>query len=195
VLFALIVAVEILRASGYLDFAVAKSVTRFHSTRSFAAALLAFSGLLACLVTNDVTLFVVIPFTIIAGRFSDFDVEDAVVLEIIAANLIGCLTPLGNPQNLFLFHRSGWSAATFVAVMSPFVLWCAAGLAASLFLLGPSRVMRANATELPARNGRAAIAGLLCFALVLLEVAHVIRAWPAALAALVAALGGWLLLL
>lgn len=191
VLFALIVAVEILRASGYLDFVVAKSVTRFHSTRSFALALLAFSGLLACLVTNDVTLFVVIPFTIIAGRFSDFDVEDAVVLEIVAANLIGCLTPLGNPQNLFVFHRSQWSAGTFVAVMSPFVLWCCAGLLASLFLLGPSRAMNANATALPARDGRTAIAGLLCFALVLLEVAHVIRAWPAALAALVA--GVWFL--
>lgn len=59
--------------------------------------------------TNDVTLFVVIPFTVIASRLSDFDIEDAVILQIISTNLIGCLTPLGNPQNraalLLRLHR------------------------------------------------------------------------------------------
>jgi hypothetical protein len=79
------------------------------------------AGSLAALITNDVALFVVIPFTVIAGRISDFDVEDSVALQLIATNLIGCLTPLGNPQNLFLYHRSGWSAAQFVGTMLPFV--------------------------------------------------------------------------
>src|SRR5918994_381257 len=55
-------------------------------------------------------LFVIIPVTIIASRMSDFDIEDAVVLQIIAANLLGCLTPLGNPQNLFIYHQAGWDA-------------------------------------------------------------------------------------
>ena len=186
VLFALLVAVEILRASGYLDLAVARSVARFRTTRAFALALIAFSGALACLVTNDVALFVVIPFTVIASRFSDFDVEDAVVLEIIAVNLLGCLTPLGNPQNLFLFHNSGMMAIQFIAAMLPFVTWCAAGLLASLFLLGRSRVIALNDFELPPRNRVAGIAGLIAFALVLLEVARVMNAWPAAIVALVA---------
>ena len=185
-LFALLVTVEILRVSGYLDLIVAKSVARFHTTRAFALALLAFSGALACLVTNDVTLFVVIPFTTIASRFSDFDVEDAVVLEVIAANLVGCLTPLGNPQNLFVFHHSRWSAATFIATMFPFVVWCSAGLLASLFVLGPSHPMKVNAGELPPRDARAAFIGAVCFALVLLEVGRVTAALPAAIAALVA---------
>lgn len=186
VLFALLVAVEILRASGWLDLVVARTVARFRTTRSFAIGLLAFSGALSCLVTNDVTLFVVIPFTVIASRFSDFDVEDAVILEVIAANLIGCLTPLGNPQNLFIYHRSGWSAAQFVITMAPFVAWCAAGLLAGTFLLGRSHPMRVAAAELPPRDNRAALAGAFCFALVLLEVARVIDAWPAAIAAAVA---------
>jgi len=123
VLFALLTAVEILRQSGYLDLIVAVTVSRFTTTRAFALALIALSGVLASLVTNDVTLFIVIPFTVVASRFSDFDVEDAVVLEIVATNLVGCLTPLGNPQNLFVFHRSGWSAAHFMRVMLPFVIW------------------------------------------------------------------------
>jgi Na+/H+ antiporter NhaD/arsenite permease-like protein len=180
------VAVEVLRASGYLDLIVHQAVDRFRTTRGFALALIALSGALAALVTNDVTLFVVIPFTIIASRISDFDVEDAVVLEIVAANLVGCLTPLGNPQNLFVFHRSGWSAAQFVAVMLPFVAWSAAGLLAALFILGRSRRMVKTEVAQPPRDARAAVAGATAFALVLLEIARVTNAWPAAIAALVA---------
>src|ERR1043166_5600907 len=64
VLFALLIAVEIVRASGWLDFLVEKTVARFHSSRSFAAVMLALTGILAMLVTNDVALFVAIPFTV-----------------------------------------------------------------------------------------------------------------------------------
>jgi Na+/H+ antiporter NhaD/arsenite permease-like protein len=180
------VTVEILRASGYLDAIVSASVARFRTTRAFGIALIAFSGVLASLVTNDVTLFVVIPFTVIASRLSDFDIEDAVILQIISTNLIGCLTPLGNPQNLFIYHRSGWDTGTFIGVMFPFVAWCAAGLLAAAFLLGPTHVMRRNEVPLPPRNAVAALAGAVCFALVLLEVSRVLNAWPAAIAALVA---------
>ncbi len=186
VLFALLVTVEILRTSGYLDVIVSASVARFRTTRAFGIAVIAFSGALAALVTNDVTLFVVIPFTVIASRLSDFDIEDAVILQIVASNLIGCLTPLGNPQNLFIYHRSGWDAWSFIRVMFPFVAWCAAGLLAAAFLLGPSHAMRRNALALPPRNGRTALAGAICFVLVLLEVARVLSAWPAAIAAAIA---------
>jgi len=186
VLFALLTAIEILRASGYLDLAVDSTLLRFRTTRGFSLALVLMSGVLASLITNDVALFIIIPFTVVASRFSDFDVEDAVVLEIIASNLIGCLTPLGNPQNLFIFHRSGWSAAHFVVVMLPLVVWSVAGLLAALFLLGPSHPMKPTEVVLPPRNAMAAIAGGACFGLVLLEIARIANGWPTAIGALMA---------
>jgi Na+/H+ antiporter NhaD/arsenite permease-like protein len=188
VLFALLVAVEILRESGWLDFAVARTVSRFDRTRPFAITMLAMTGALAALVTNDVTLFIVIPFTVAASRMSNFDVEDAIVLEVVAANLVGCLTPLGNPQNLFVYHRSGWSAARFVATMAPFVGISVLGLLLAVFFLGRSQPLDQRDVALPARNSRAAVAGLLTFSLVLLEIARVLNAWPAAIAALLAGL-------
>ena len=191
ILFALLMTVEILRASGYLDLIVKSAVARFRTTRSFGFAMVMFSGVLAMFVTNDVALFVVIPFTVIASRFSDFDIDDAVVLEIIATNLIGCLTPLGNPQNLYVYHRSGWNAGEFITAMLPFVGWCTAGLIAALFLLGPSHEMKRAEVTLPPRNKYAALAGAICLALVILNVAHAIDAWPAALAAAIA----WVLFL
>ena len=186
ILFALLTTIEILRRSGYVDLAVARTLEKFHTTRGLAFALILLSGVIASLITNDVALFIVIPFTIVAGTFSDFDVEDAVILEIVACNLIGCLTPLGNPQNLFVFHQSGWSAAQFVRVMAPFVVWSIAGLLAALFLLGRSRPLRKIEVDLPARDRVAAIVGAICFGLVVLEIARVTNGWPAAIAALIA---------
>jgi Na+/H+ antiporter NhaD/arsenite permease-like protein len=186
ILFALLTAIEILRASGFLDRSVDSTLLRFHTTRGFSLALVLTSGVVASLVTNDVTLFIIIPFTIVASRFSDFDVEDAVILEIVASNLIGCLNPLSNPQNLFVFHRSGWSAAHFIFVMLPFVVWSLAGLLAALFLLGRSRPMVTTPAAFPALQRNAAIAGAICFGLVLLEIARITNAWPAAIGELLA---------
>lgn len=186
ILFALLITVEILRASGYLDLMVERTVAHFHDTRPFAAVMILLSGALAALVTNDVTLFVVIPFTVIAGRITNFDVEDVVVLEVIATNLLGCLTPLGNPQNLFIFHRAGWTASRFVATMLPFVAWCACGLLIAIFLIRGGQRIEAEEVQLPPRNGFVACAGAVCFVLVLLEIAHVSPAWVAAIAAAIA---------
>lgn len=188
VLFALLITVEMLRESGYLDLAVAATVSRFTSTRTFAIALIAATGVLASLVTNDVTLFVVIPFTVLASRMSSFRLENVVVLEVIASNLLGCLTPLGNPQNLFVFHRSGWAAVQFITVMLPFVGMCAAGLVIALFIATESKPMTSPDAPLPARDTKLAIAGAICFALVLLEIARVMNGWPAAIAAAICAL-------
>lgn len=186
VLFALLVTVEILRASGYLDFIVERTVAQFHDTRPFAAVMILVSGALAALVTNDVALFVVVPFTVVAGRISDFDVEDCIILELIATNLLGCLTPLGNPQNLFVFHRAGWTAGRFVLTMLPFAGWCACGLLIAIFLMRGVQRIEAAQIELPRRNLTVAVTGALCFLLVVLEIAHVAPAWIAASAALMA---------
>jgi Na+/H+ antiporter NhaD/arsenite permease-like protein len=186
VLFALLVTVEILRHSGYLDRAVAMTVARFNHTRSFAVMAIVTTAVLSCLITNDVALFVVIPFTVIASRMSDFDIEDEVVLEVIAANLIGCLTPLGNPQNLFVYHRSDMSAGQFVSTMWPFVAWSAVGLLIAVFLLGREKKIEIAQVQLPPRNVPAAIAGALAFLLVILEIARVAPGWMAALGAALA---------
>lgn len=186
ILFALLITVEILRASGYLDATVAACARRFQGERSLAVALIALSGILAALLTNDVALFVVIPITVIAGRLADLAMENVIVLEIVATNLLGCLTPLGNPQNLFLFHRSGWNATFFMRTMLPFVALSAAGiLTATLFTTHAKKRSLVDLPQLP-RHRLMALAGVGCFSLVILEIAHLLTAWPAAIAAAMA---------
>lgn len=185
VLFALLVAVELLRESRLFDLVVAATNRRFRSARSFVLAMLAATGVISALLTNDVALFIVIPFTLAAGRLSGLDVRSAIALEVVAANLLGSLTPLGNPQNLFLYHQTGWSAGRFVAIMTPFVLAGALFLVVATFVLEPKRnVTPPDATVHTIERWRS-MAGAVTFALVVLEIVKVIPAWPAAAVAAV----------
>lgn len=185
VLFALLVAVELLRESRLFDLAVAGTIRRFRGARSFVLSMLAATGLLSALLTNDVALFIVIPFTIAAGRLSGLDVRSAVALEVLAANLLGSLTPLGNPQNLFLYHQAGWSPVRFVLTMIPFVAVSAIVLVVATFLLEPKRDVQTPAGVSLHVEHRRAAAGFVTFLLVLLEIARLLPAWPTAAVAAV----------
>jgi Na+/H+ antiporter NhaD/arsenite permease-like protein len=127
---------------------------------------------LAALVTNDVALFVVIPFTVVACRIAQLPARNVVMLEVVAANLIGCLTPLGNPQNLYLYGRSGWTAETFIRVMLPFVLASGVGLLfAIMALVKPAELERLELPS-PVVDHVTALTGIGCFALILAQIFH-----------------------
>lgn len=73
------------------------------------------------LVTNDVALLVFVPFTI--GLLSQMKCEKSVVpllvLQTVAANLGSMATPVGNPQNLFLYSEYNLSPGEFFSVTLP----------------------------------------------------------------------------
>lgn len=74
------------------------------------------------IITNDVTLITFVPFTILVFRMVGMEerVLKLVVLETIAANLGSMATPIGNPQNLYLYSSSGLSTAQFVLAVVPY---------------------------------------------------------------------------
>lgn len=76
------------------------------------------------LITNDVALITFVPFTIIVYTMADRreDILYVVVLQTIAANLGSMLTPLGNPQNLYLYSISGMNMGTFIMTMLPLTI-------------------------------------------------------------------------
>ncbi len=74
------------------------------------------------LITNDVALITFVPFTLLVLGFADAKkLIYVVVLETIAANPGSSLTPMGNPQNLFLYAHYSLSAGQFMHVTLPFV--------------------------------------------------------------------------
>ncbi|HTO88800.1 MAG TPA: SLC13 family permease [Thermoanaerobaculia bacterium] len=133
--FVLTIAVELGKASDLFDRLVAAVVRRARHSRALAFALVGVTALCAALLTNDVALMLVVPFTMLFRKVSDMDLAPLVVLEVAAANLLGALTPIGNPQNLFLYTRGGFTPARFLAAQLPFVAGGALLLAAAVPLL------------------------------------------------------------
>ena len=78
-------------------------------------------------ITNDVSLLTFVPFTFVVLSRLGADVRRALLIPVvcmqtIAANLGSMLTPIGNPQNLYLYGKSGMSIGGFVLLMLPYTL-------------------------------------------------------------------------
>ena len=70
-----------------------------------------------------------------------------IVLETIAANLGSMLTPLGNPQNLYLYTISGLSIGAFVRIMLPYSFVSAILLLIFILFLPKDTVSTATAAN------------------------------------------------
>ncbi len=77
----------------------------------------------AMFVTNDVALVTIIPITLALLSTCDLERQSAfiVILQTIAANIGSSLTPIGNPQNLYLFSYYKMTLADFLMTIFPIV--------------------------------------------------------------------------
>ncbi|MES2423977.1 MAG: SLC13 family permease [Pseudomonadota bacterium] len=94
---------------------------RVRTERGLALALVAASAGLSTVLTNDVALFVVVPLTLGVARITAVPLVRLVVFEALAVNAGSALTPIGNPQNLFLWQQSHGGFLTFTLHMLPLV--------------------------------------------------------------------------
>lgn len=72
-------------------------------------------------ITNDVALLTFVPFTILILKMAGVKKHliPILCLQTIAANLGSMLTPVGNPQNLYLYSISNMSLLQFLKIMAP----------------------------------------------------------------------------
>lgn len=99
------------------------------------------------LITNDVALITFVPFAIMTlsscGR-TDLMIP-VIVLQTVAANLGSMLTPVGNPQNLYMYSLTGMGIGEFLATMFPYTLLTAILLLISVcFLPGKKEKLTNN---------------------------------------------------
>ena len=164
--------------SGMLQATAQRLLTRVSTLRGLALLLTATAALLSALVTNDVSLFLLVPLTAVLAAQAHLPLARLVVLQALAVNAGSALTPIGNPQNLYLWHRSGESFLGFMAMMGPTVAIMLAWVFAAVWWLVP----RTAITLKPAAAPTAVQPRLLTMA-VLLFVAFVIaleRHWTLA---------------
>ena len=96
---------------------------RVATTRGMMMVLVFLPFFLSMVVTNDVSLITFVPFALVVLRMAGWErlIVPTVILQTIAANLGSMLTPMGNPQNLYLYAQSGMGFGELVALTLPYV--------------------------------------------------------------------------
>jgi len=118
-LFGLMLAIRGICDSGWVQRIAATLVERAHSLRSLGLLLVSATAVLSMVLTNDVSLFLLVPLTVAIGGMSNLPILRMVILEALAVNAGSTLSPIGNPQNLLLWQYEHLPFLTFVRVMFP----------------------------------------------------------------------------
>ena len=128
------------------------------------------------LVTNDVALLTFVPFTLLLleqiGCTSA--VIPVLVLQTVAANLGSMATPVGNPQNLYLYARYNIGIGDFFAVTLPLTAVSLLVLAAAAVPLLPAQLPLQTLERASVRDTKALAIYFALFALCLLTVFRVV---------------------
>ena len=109
------------------------------------------------LITNDVGLITFVPFTFTVLELLGEDVRDrlvipVVVLETLGANLGSMMTPIGNPQNLYLYGKAGLSLGGFLLLMLPLTILAGIMLVIWAVMVGKRRGVKENASDKHAKG-------------------------------------------
>ena len=123
-LFCLMAVVAALQSAGLFAALSTALLHRMRTTRSLALALVLLPFFTSMWITNDVALITFVPFAILAYSKAGHPEHMAwtIVLQTVAANLGSMLTPVGNPQNLYLYQTYGFTPGAFLLLMLPLTL-------------------------------------------------------------------------
>ena len=127
ILFSLMTVMAGLRRQGFFDGLGRALLSRTHSTFQLTLVLVGLCFFGSMFITNDVSLLTFVPFTFVVLSRLGADVRRSLLIPVvcmqtIAANLGSMLTPIGNPQNLYLYGKSGMSMAEFLLLMLPYTV-------------------------------------------------------------------------
>jgi Na+/H+ antiporter NhaD/arsenite permease-like protein len=167
-LFALMLSVELFQEASLLAAAACRLVSRVGGLKRLTLLLCGLTFFLAMFLTNDVALITLVPLSMAVFRLVDDSggLIRAIVLQTVAANAGSALTPIGNPQNLYLFtHYRMTGGAFFIAVL-PVGL---AGAVLLVILISRIRDQSLRATVQPVRIAKGltlALGGLIFLAAV-----------------------------
>ena len=194
ILFCLMAVMAGLQQIGLFGYVAEKLLKLVKHVRGIIFILIMLCFFSSMLITNDVALITFVPFTFIVlkmilGERAEKLIVPVVVMQTIAANLGSMLTPIGNPQNLYLYGKTSMNFGSFIGFMLPYTViafilltaWC---------LLFPYKGEKQAAlqlvkeTSLVTYKKQLTVYGVL-FVLCLLTVAHILSYEVTLLAVLV----------
>lgn len=122
-LLCLMLVVSSFKKLGVLTLVYMKLCSMAGNTRALSRIFIFLNFFISMLITNDVSLIIFIPVAIAA--FTKVQRQDLLIkvlsLQTIAANVGSTLTPIGNPQNLFIYTVFNYDLFSFIRVTFPII--------------------------------------------------------------------------
>lgn len=194
ILFCLMAVVAGFKRQGVFELLAEKLLSVAGSVRGMVTVLVLLCFFMSMVITNDVALITFVPFTIAVMGRAEAGIKErwllrTVVMQTIAANLGSMLTPIGNPQNLYLFGLSGLGVGAFVWLMLPYTLLSLLLLLGWIFCASRrddgkiNKAAGSEGTEPEEKRGGGGAERMIAYGVLavisLLAVGHIIPYWAA----------------
>lgn len=137
ILLSLMIVMAGFQKSGFFDAIGIKLLERTKNTAQLVGVLVFLCFFSSMFITNDVALLTFVPFAVLTLQKCHQErlMVMVLVLQTIAANLGSMLTPIGNPQNLYLYNLAGMEMGEFILFMLPYTAVSGVLLLIILFVL------------------------------------------------------------
>lgn len=124
IMFTLMIAVAGFYETHFFDYVATKLVIHFRSIKWIGLVIILTTFFLAMLLTNDAVLLTLVPFTIFITKHTKTEKYAVIIiiLQTIAANMGSALTPMGDPQNIYLYAFYDIPFLTFILTMLPITI-------------------------------------------------------------------------
>ncbi len=177
-LFCVLAVVCALKNIRFFFFLAQKIVKVFKNTRACVLALSYVTFIGSMLIANDMALLTFLPlgYFVLSSTNKKKYMAFTFIMQNIAANLGGMLTPFGNPQNLYLYSKFNIPTGAFILTMLPPFLISVALITLCCFLFVKKECVEISEEKIQLPTWRTLIYGLL-FALSIIIVFRIIPFW------------------
>ena len=121
-LFNLMIIVGAFKHMKILDKIAVSLLSKFDNSKKISFILIYLTFFSSMLITNDVALITFVPLALIITKRANLNPMKLIIFQTLAANIGSGFSPMGNPQNLFIFSYYNPTAFEFFKIMLPFTL-------------------------------------------------------------------------
>lgn len=120
-LYCLIAVIECLKNSHFFNYVSKKIIYVFKNTKSVILGLVISTFICDLFLANDMSLITILPLTVLVLTSTNNEkyLPITLILQNIAANMSGMITPHGNPQNLYLYSFYNIPTLEFIQILLP----------------------------------------------------------------------------
>lgn len=172
-LFNLMIVVAAFKELKVLDFISINLLSKCTSYRSISFSMISITFFSSMIVTNDVALITFVPLTLIICKKANTHSLKIIIFQTLAANLGSSFTPMGNPQNLYIYSYFNIAPKEFFKITAPLLIVSIIFLI--LITIKSNRIkLSFDLDKVEIRDKKCVIFFSVLFAIILLSVFHLI---------------------